>query len=444
MGVILKLLAFGKRNSFRLGACVAVLMLVGSYSNIRMLQDAAEVSSKLPAQPAPQTSDVAQKYAATQRAAVAEGQSASSTVGVNGDATMAGGAVPSSISVEQAVATLVTAKLDLVAGKLTRTIRTGAGAKTVLKAKLLAKLTEAEAFAPHQTREQWCKAILASPHENRWHAGQFVQDHVLWASVFGMEQDFVRRTFVDLASNEWKSLSNTFFFEACLGWSGVCIEPDPDLAQDLRDHRQCSVVQTCITERAREVVFSSSSHRGKSDRGTAHIETATTKHANDVSMKCLSLGDVIAQQREVLKQSGGSGSVHIDFLSLDIEGFEAGALRGVDWNATQIDVVLVEDKLAGLVLGGRPASPVAHLLQAVGFKHAMQVAEDHVYVHAKAPASFLVGVNKYLQHITNPCISRGQPVCSPICTCGGSANAPVDGSGVGTAVPAVPVSSGGW
>ena len=49
--------------------------------------------------------------------------------------------------------------------------------------------------------------------------------------------------------------------------------------------------------------------------------------------------------------------MHIDFLSLDIEGFEAEALRGVDWNATQIDVVLVEDKLAGT--GPRPASPVA-------------------------------------------------------------------------------------
>jgi len=298
------------------------------------------------------------------------------------------------------------------------------------------------AFAPLEINEQWCKTMLASPHDVGPYPAQFKQDYVLWASVFGMEQDFVRRTFVDLASNEWKSLSNTFFFEACLGWSGVCIEPDPDLAQDLRDHRQCSVVQTCITERAREVVFSSSSNLKKSDRGTAHIAAATTKGANAVSMKCLSLGDVIAQQREVLKQTGGSGPVHIDFLSLDIEGFEAEALRGVDWNATQIDVVLVEDKLAGT--GSSPASPVAQLLQSLGFKHAMQVADDHVYVHAKAPASFLVGVNKYLQHITNPCISRGQPVCSPMCTCGGSADRPVDGSGVGTAVPAVPVPSAGW
>ena len=100
-----------------------------------------------------------------------------------------------------------------------------------------------------------------------------------------------------------KGVVYTFFCEACLGWSGVCIEPDPDLAQDLRDQRQCSVVQTCITERATEVVFSSSSHLEKLDRGTAHIAAATTKDENAVSMECLSLGEAIAQQREVLKQT---------------------------------------------------------------------------------------------------------------------------------------------
>ena len=37
------------------------------------------------------------------------------------------------------------------------------------------------------------------------------------------------------------------------------------------------------------------------------------------------------------------GRRHVNYLSLDIEGAELSALRGVDWSSTTIDVMTVEN-----------------------------------------------------------------------------------------------------
>ena len=88
-------------------------------------------------------------------------------------------------------------RVQAEAGTLVRphTISTGAGANTVMN-KPVAKLTEAGAFAPLKTNEQLCKTILASPHDVNPYPARSKQDYILWASVFGMEQDFVRRTLI--------------------------------------------------------------------------------------------------------------------------------------------------------------------------------------------------------------------------------------------------------
>ena len=60
----------------------------------------------------------------------------------------------------------------------------------------------------------------------------------------------------------------------------------------------------------------------------------------------------------------------ITYLSLDVEGGELDALRGVDWNTTTIDVLTVETASAELT----------KFLEARGFARVFCVALDSVFV----------------------------------------------------------------
>ena len=32
--------------------------------------------------------------------------------------------------------------------------------------------------------------------------------------------------YIDSGANEWRYNSNTFFYDVCLGWDGLCVEPN--------------------------------------------------------------------------------------------------------------------------------------------------------------------------------------------------------------------------
>jgi hypothetical protein len=49
-----------------------------------------------------------------------------------------------------------------------------------------------------------------------------------------------RGVYVDVGSNHPTELSNTAFFDKCLGWRGVCIEPQPGALHSL--HYDCMFV----------------------------------------------------------------------------------------------------------------------------------------------------------------------------------------------------------
>ena len=75
-----------------------------------------------------------------------------------------------------------------------------------------------------------------------------------WSSQFGQDFTIARlfdgvqgsRFFVDLAANHAVFLSNTRALERDHGWEGICIEPNPELVQELRAQRHCRVVQHVV------------------------------------------------------------------------------------------------------------------------------------------------------------------------------------------------------
>jgi len=186
------------------------------------------------------------------------------------------------------------------------------------------------------------------------HPGGFTsqhrQDRVLWERVFSRNRGvFSERrgghVYLDVASNHWKRISNTYFFDRCLGWSGVCVEPNPRFHAGLRANRSCAVVPKCVSDRETRIrmvlphdewasvasgvdskQLPAKFHRWS--KGLAPAQRAFT--SEDVS--CSALDNILRELQ----------LTHVDLMSLDVENHEGPALRGLNLTRTIVDVLLCE------------------------------------------------------------------------------------------------------
>mmetsp|Transcript_12811 Transcript_12811/g.20246 ORF Transcript_12811/g.20246 Transcript_12811/m.20246 type:complete len:364 (-) Transcript_12811:147-1238(-) len=138
-----------------------------------------------------------------------------------------------------------------------------------------------------------------------------------------------KKVFIDLAAAWPRKLSNTYVLGECFGWSGLCIEGDPEKVRMLRQNRSCIVIPKVVCDKA-----------GKTVRFTVNPETGTNgivglttiRRSKEVLVaKCTTM-DLIFQEYLVS---------HVDFLSLDVEGAEAQVLKG--WTSpVRAEIVLIE------------------------------------------------------------------------------------------------------
>ena len=61
--------------------------------------------------------------------------------------------------------------------------------------------------------------------------------------------------FVDIGAHDGVLLSNTYFFEKHLGWKGICIEPIPEIFNQLKANRKPYVFKAASTIKMGMLVF---------------------------------------------------------------------------------------------------------------------------------------------------------------------------------------------
>ncbi|MDR2410233.1 MAG: FkbM family methyltransferase [Bacteroidales bacterium] len=71
--------------------------------------------------------------------------------------------------------------------------------------------------------------------------GQYYQDIIAYIFFEAKKNGF----YVDIGANDGKFISNTYCFEK-LGWEGVCIEPQPDIFEELKKNRTCEIYNAVI------------------------------------------------------------------------------------------------------------------------------------------------------------------------------------------------------
>jgi FkbM family methyltransferase len=203
--------------------------------------------------------------------------------------------------------------------------------------------------------QEWCESKLGISAELSSIGSQYQQDVFLIRNVFSTkilqgEPGF----YLDAGANDAEKLSNTLFFDVCLGWSGLCIEPNEQYHVALQRKRSCQLVPLCISDKEENVTFDAKGASGHIGQG---------KHESSVT--CAPL-DVILDKYAL-------GRRHVDFWSLDVEGHEMAVLGAVPWSKCSFTALLVET----FWLSDRH---VDRFMTELGYAKVHQLAIDSLYM----------------------------------------------------------------
>lgn len=153
--------------------------------------------------------------------------------------------------------------------------------------------------------------------------------------------------FIELGGNDGYTQSNTFFLEYQKNWKGILIEGIPDLARSCKYFRMNSQVFNCAC-----VDFNyPNSHITMQYAGLMSIVNGAMKSPDldqqhiKKGLSCQNISNPYSIQvpTRTLQSIIDECSTHeIDFLSLDVEGFESNVLNGIDFNKNAPKYICVE------------------------------------------------------------------------------------------------------
>lgn len=156
----------------------------------------------------------------------------------------------------------------------------------------------------------------------------------LVAAFFGN----VKGYFVEVGANEPRQRSQTWHLEQS-GWTGLLIEPQPDLACELRAKRMAKVFAVACSspENAGDTLPLHVAGPLSSLDRAGMAPGAIPEAVIDVPIRTL---DSVLEEAQAPER--------FDFLSIDVEGHEIEVLRGFDITRWQPRLILLEDHVADL------------------------------------------------------------------------------------------------
>jgi FkbM family methyltransferase len=148
------------------------------------------------------------------------------------------------------------------------------------------------------------------------------------------------RFFVDVGAADPQLGSQTWHLEAA-GWSGVLIEPRPDMAERLRRERHAKVYEFACASPAKASRSMPLHLRGGYSSLGENLMIAGLDPQGMVSVALRTLDDILVDAK---------APSPVDFVSIDVEGFEIEVLEGFDLDRWRPRLILIEDHAQNLSL----------------------------------------------------------------------------------------------
>jgi len=205
--------------------------------------------------------------------------------------------------------------------------------------------------------------------------------------------------FIEAGAYDGEIYSNTLKFEMDLNWTGLLVEPNPDVFEALlTKNRKSYAIKTCLSTKPEvtEVSFDMAGiiggiingkfkpggpdeddreirRRRKSknlrDEDLVYTDELKRYGRQTMEMQCLPLTSIIKAM----------GNPTIDYLSLDIEGAEFPVLQSIAFDEVDISVISIEVNHVGQIFDGRKAN-LDTLMRRNGYEFYKSVEIDDIWV----------------------------------------------------------------
>lgn len=190
----------------------------------------------------------------------------------------------------------------------------------------------------YHTRDVPKFKFLKQELENQGYMSQYGQDKYINETLLKNKDTGV---FIDIGANDGVSLSNTWFFEKKLKWSGIAIEPLPNTFKKLEFNRSCTLINACISDTDGEVRFM------VAEMLSGIIDKYDPRHIKRIKKRAKKFDDTIAtiivssyKLPTLLKDTSFN---KIDYMSIDTEGGELEILKNIDLIKTPVEIISVEN-----------------------------------------------------------------------------------------------------
>ncbi len=213
------------------------------------------------------------------------------------------------------------------------------------------------------------------PRPNEGYYSQKGQDKFLNENLFKNKKNGI---FIEVGAHDGISFSNTYFFEKELGWRGICVEPNPNMFAKLTLNRDCICEQLCISDSIGKKDFLLCTgymlemYSGLLDnydpRHLERIEQEIQQFGGEkivISVDCLTLQELFDKHNITT----------IDLLSVDIEGGELAAMKSIDFDKMNIEVILIENNFN--------ENYVKNYLETKNYALINHIGKDDIYIFAR-------------------------------------------------------------
>lgn len=178
--------------------------------------------------------------------------------------------------------------------------------------------------------------------------------------------------YVEVGVGNGVNNSNTYLLEKDFGWGGILIEPNSDFHESIKSNRAGTLFKCAagpengydsvlFKPQDGEYSFISNSYAGSGER-------RITKSSELVEIR--SINSILTESQSALE---------VDFLSIDVEGFELKVLEGIDFIKWNFQVVCIEHNY-----NLEKRREIHKILEEFGYKQVLRVASqfDSFFVHS--------------------------------------------------------------
>ena len=187
---------------------------------------------------------------------------------------------------------------------------------------------------------------------------QIGQDKWITETVFPGVNDGV---FLDVGSGDGYTNSNTYVLEQ-KGWTGICVDPLPTNVES----RRCQMFREVVFSQAGRVMKFHAAGELAGIADTLDTWKPLAEKAPVLEFTTVTLGDILARAK---------APRYIHYMSLDIEGAELEALKGLPFDTYAFGAMTIEHNYEG-----HKRNDIQAFLEPLGYRRVRTWRHDDFYI----------------------------------------------------------------